>query len=126
MSTVARLVDSALETTVVGSWTRVGPSIRRLVGDWQPLSTFDLRGRTVLVTGGNGGLGAAIASQLAQLGATVHVTVRDDEKGRLTLDEIRTATGNDAPPPPGFLRSGARSHRPWPGQAPCPSRAPWW
>lgn len=95
MTTVARLVDGALETSVVGSFTRIGPALRRLVEDWDSLATYDLRGRTVLVTGGNGGLGTAVAQQLAQLGATVHITVRSEDKGTSTLHQIREATGNE-------------------------------
>lgn len=95
MSTASRLVDAALEGTVVGSFTRIGPAVRRRTADWQPLDVLDLSGRTVLVTGGNGGLGAAITTQLAQLGASVHITVRSQQKGEDTLARVRDATGND-------------------------------
>ena len=95
MSTVARVVDGALEFAFPLSFTKIGPAVRQLVDDWQPLSTYDLRGRTVLVTGGNGGLGTAISTDLAQLGASVHITVRGAEKGTETVEEIKRATGND-------------------------------
>ncbi len=94
MSTIARIVDAALEASVVGSFTRLGPAVREHTDDWRSLDTFDLRGRTVLVTGGNGGIGTAVVRQLAQLGASVHFTVRSDEKGVSTVNEVREATGN--------------------------------
>ena len=62
----ARIIDTALEATIVGSFTRIGPAVRSRLDDWQPLSDFDLTGRTVLVTGGNGGLG------------TVHLTFQGE------------------------------------------------
>ena len=51
--------------------------------------------QTVLVTGATDGLGKAVATELAQLGATVLVHGRDDNRGQTTLREIAEATGND-------------------------------
>lgn len=91
----ARLVDTALEATIVGSFTRVGPAVRSRLAGWQPLSSYDLRGRAVLVTGGNGGLGTATVELLLEAGATVHLTVRSEEKGEATVEAVRDATGSD-------------------------------
>jgi len=41
------------------------------------MKLFDLTGRVALVTGGNGGLGLAMASALAAAGAAVVLTGRD-------------------------------------------------
>lgn len=90
-----RLLDTALEATIVGSFTRIGPAVRSRLDDWRPLSDFDLTGRHVLVTGGNGGLGTATVELLVEAGATVHITVRSEEKGVRTIDEVRRATGSD-------------------------------
>lgn len=90
-----RLVDAALEATIVGSFTRIGPAVRSRLERWTPVADLDLTGRTVLVTGGNGGLGTATAQLLVEAGASVHVTVRSEDKGVATVDEIRSATGSD-------------------------------
>jgi NAD(P)-dependent dehydrogenase (short-subunit alcohol dehydrogenase family) len=51
--------------------------------------------QTILITGATDGLGRALASELAAEGATLLIHGRDDARGRETLDEIRTRTGNE-------------------------------
>jgi 2-deoxy-D-gluconate 3-dehydrogenase len=53
---------------------------------------FDLTGRVALVTGGNGGIGLAMAQGLAQAGATLVLTGRDAAKG----EAAASALGPDA------------------------------
>jgi 2-deoxy-D-gluconate 3-dehydrogenase len=52
-----------------------------------PLAAFRLDGKVALVTGGNGGLGEAIARGLRSAGAEVVVTGRDADKNRAAADE---------------------------------------
>ena len=53
---------------------------------------FDLAGRVAIVTGGNGGIGRAIAIGLAEAGAAIAVFGRNDAKNERVLDEL-TALG---------------------------------
>jgi NAD(P)-dependent dehydrogenase (short-subunit alcohol dehydrogenase family) len=56
-------------------------------------NTERLAGRTALVTGSTGGLGAAIASALAAEGAFVVVSGRDKARGEDVVADIRSAGG---------------------------------
>jgi retinol dehydrogenase 14 len=56
----------------------------------------DMTGRTVVITGGNSGIGKATAHALARLGARVVITARHAERGATAVADIRRASGNDA------------------------------
>ena len=51
-----------------------------------------MEGKTVLITGGNSGIGKQAAIDLAQMGAYVVITARDPKKGRKAVDDIRLYT----------------------------------
>ncbi|MGC5165913.1 SDR family oxidoreductase [Luteimicrobium sp. DT211] len=57
--------------------------------------TGPMSGRTVLVTGGSGGIGKATATALAAMGARVAIVSHDRARAERARDEIRTVT--DAP-----------------------------
>lgn len=50
---------------------------------------FDLTGSVAVVTGGNGGIGRAIAIGLAQSGADIVIAARNEEKTAIVVKEIR-------------------------------------
>jgi NAD(P)-dependent dehydrogenase (short-subunit alcohol dehydrogenase family) len=51
--------------------------------------------QTILVTGATDGLGRALATELAEAGATVLIHGRDDARGRATVEQIRSRTGSE-------------------------------
>jgi NAD(P)-dependent dehydrogenase (short-subunit alcohol dehydrogenase family) len=58
--------------------------------------TADMTGKTVLITGGNAGLGLETAVALAKAGATVTITSRDVGRGEVARKEIVDRAGVDA------------------------------
>ena len=58
--------------------------------DYPPVQRFDLRGKTALVTNGNGGIGAGIARGLLGCGASVVIVGRNITKNDEMVAELRT------------------------------------
>jgi len=54
-----------------------------------------MSGRTVLVTGGSGGIGKATAIGLAAMGARIAVVGRNDDRTEAAADQIRAAGGGE-------------------------------
>ena len=86
---VARVVDEALEATVVGSFSSIGPALRSRTAGWTPAPS--LAGRTVLVTGGTSGLGLATAEGVARLGARVVLTGRSHDRAERAVAAVEHA-----------------------------------
>lgn len=89
------LVDTLLELTVVGSFSRIGPAIRRRLFGWTDPPRHALAGRTVLVTGPTSGLGRAATDALAALGARVILLGRSEERLARLRDELVVRHGED-------------------------------
>lgn len=58
------------------------PAIEQMTG------AFDLKGKTAVITGGNGGIGLGIAKAMAQAGANVAIFCRDMKKAEGALSEL--------------------------------------
>lgn len=56
----------------------------------------DMRGKTVVVTGANSGIGFETAAALAAMGARVLVTARNADKGRAAVAAVGQRAGGDA------------------------------
>src|SRR5688572_18795754 len=53
-----------------------------------------MENKTILITGGNAGIGRATATALAKEGHTVVIAARSKERGQAAADEIKKETGN--------------------------------
>ena len=91
---VADVVDSLIEVPIAPSFTKIGFQLRSRLEHWQPLASYDLTGRTVVVTGATSGLGRQAAEDFARLGAHVVITGRDQAKARQVRAEIAQRTGS--------------------------------
>ncbi len=87
---VARAIDTALETTIVGSFSGIGYQVRSRLEQWDDLPRLD--GQTAVVTGGSSGIGLALGNGLARLGASVCLTSRSADRA------AEIAGGIDAAP----------------------------
>ena len=85
----ARGVDTLMDRTVAPGFTRLGLEARKRLPGWPAdPAPGSMAGKTVAVTGATSGLGLATAEGLARLGATVHLVVRDTDKGAAVKDRL--------------------------------------
>lgn len=88
-SPLARFADAALEATIVGSFTKAGPALRRSLFSWTDPGSDALAGKVVVVTGATSGLGKVIAEGVGRAGATVEVVGRNTDRGTDVAAELR-------------------------------------
>jgi dehydrogenase/reductase SDR family protein 12 len=87
VSPLPKILDTLADRTLVPGYSKLGYQLRQR--GWQPLPADALRGKRALVTGANSGLGKATAAGLAELGAKVHLVVRDLGRGEKAREEIQ-------------------------------------
>ncbi|KAH9015085.1 NAD-P-binding protein [Lactarius pseudohatsudake] len=63
---------------------------------WTAADVPDQTGKTVIVTGGNGGIGRETARVLLSKGARVYITTQSEEKSQKAIEELKKETGKDS------------------------------
>ncbi|KAH9035967.1 NAD-P-binding protein [Lactarius hengduanensis] len=63
---------------------------------WTAADVSDQTGKTVIVTGGNGGIGRETARVLLAKGARVYIATRSEEKSQKVIEELKKETGKDS------------------------------
>ena len=91
---LSRIVDVALEATVVGSFSKLGYEVRSRLDHWTPIQSYDLSGRTVVLTGPTSGLGKEVATTLRSINANLVLVARNREKLDALIAELTSATGS--------------------------------
>ncbi|WP_229053744.1 SDR family NAD(P)-dependent oxidoreductase [Aeromicrobium sp. Leaf350] len=92
-SPVLGALDAVLDKVVPAGYSSIGPALRRR---WWPADppAHALVGKHVLVTGASRGLGLAAATDLARLGAVVHLLGRDQSRLDEAAAGLRLAVPN--------------------------------
>lgn len=89
MSHLGGVVDRALDTLVLPGFTNLGMRLRSRLADWPADASKDsLAGRHVAITGATSGLGLATAHMASDLGAHVHLIVRNTDLGHEVADSL--------------------------------------
>lgn len=84
-----RIVSRAMDATVVPGFSRIGYAVRSRLGHWQEISSFDLAGKAVVITGPTSGIGEQAAIALASTGAQLVLVARNPEKCARTVEMLR-------------------------------------
>jgi len=63
---------------------------------WTAQDVPDQTGKTVIVTGGNGGIGKETARTLLSKGARVYIATRSSDKSQGAIEELKKETGNES------------------------------
>jgi len=62
----------------------------------EDLTQINCQGRSFIVTGANSGLGKSVSTFLARSQGIVHMICRDEERGKVALQEIKQQTNSDS------------------------------
>ena len=54
------------------------------------MKLFNLTDKVALITGGNGGIGLAMAKAIGEAGATVVIAGRNEDKNRNSIEELNS------------------------------------
>ena len=83
------LFSSLLDTAIVPGFSRFGFLARSRINHWDQVSSYDLSGKVVVITGPTSGLGKECVRILAPTGAQLVLVARNKEKCQDVISSIR-------------------------------------
>ena len=86
---MSNFFSSLLDTAVVPGFSRIGFLVRSRINHWDQVSSYDLTGKVVVVTGPTSGLGKECVRILAPTGAQLILVARNKEKCEDVISSIR-------------------------------------
>ena len=89
---ISNVIDGVLETSIFGSFSRVGFSLRRELEHWQP--NKEARIAHIVITGASSGLGQTLAVLLAGRSNHLSLIGRDESRLSETAELVRAQGGN--------------------------------
>ena len=81
--------SSLLDTAIVPGFSRIGFLARSRINHWDQVSSYDLSGKVVVITGPTSGLGKECVRILAPTGAQLVLVARNKEKCEDVISSIR-------------------------------------
>ena len=81
--------SSLLDTAIVPGFSRIGFLARSRINHWDQVSSYDLSGNVVVITGPTSGLGKECVRILAPTGAQLVLVARNKEKCQDVISSIR-------------------------------------
>lgn len=91
-----RFLQSRTSYTSPGFFPSHLPRLNQVSGQVPLTLSKAIKGRTVLLTGGNSGIGKEAALALARMGAEIILVSRDPFKGASAVEEIKRESGNQS------------------------------
>lgn len=81
--------SSLLDTAIVPGFSRIGFLARSRINHWDQVSSYDLSGKVVVITGPTSGLGKECVRILAPTGAQLVLVARNKEKCEDVISSVR-------------------------------------
>ena len=81
--------SSLLDTAIVPGFSRIGFLARSRINHWDQVSSYDLSGKVVVITGPTSGLGKECVRILAPTGAQLVLVARNKEKCQVVISSVR-------------------------------------
>ena len=86
---MSNFLSSLLDTAIVPGFSRIGFLVRSRVNHWDQVSSYDLAGKVVVITGPTSGLGKEFVKILAPTGAQLVLVARNKEKCEDIISSVR-------------------------------------